>query len=145
MAKRILVPIDDVIAADILVSVIGALARESGATVRLLHVARVPQQVVTDHRVIAYADQEMTRLEAEGLGHLRTFEAQLHGVPVECAVRFGDAADEILADASAFDADLIAVSTSRRSGFTRTLLGSVAEAVFRKAKVAVMLLRPAAS
>ena len=145
MAKRILVPIDQAVAADTLISVIGAVARDTGATVRLLHVAPIPTHVVTDHRVIAYVDQETSRLEAQGLDQLRTFEARLQGVPVDSVVRFGDAADEILAEATAFDADLIAVSTACRSGLTRTLLGSVAEAVFRRAKAPVLLLRPAES
>jgi nucleotide-binding universal stress UspA family protein len=51
---------------------------------------------------------------------------------------------DFLAEAEAFDADLIAVTTRCRSGVSRTLLGSVAEQVLRKARPAVMLLRPAA-
>jgi universal stress protein A len=145
MAKRILVPIDQGISAEMIVSAVGGMARESGATVRLLHVAPVPEHIVSDHRVVAYVDQEASRLEAEGLDHLRTFEGQLHGVPVESVVRFGNAADEILAEATAFGADLIAVSTRSRSSLTRTLLGSVAETVFRRATVPVMLLRPGVS
>jgi nucleotide-binding universal stress UspA family protein len=59
-------------------------------------------------------------------------------------VRFGDETAEILVEAEAFGADLIAVSTAGRSGVGRALLGSVAEQVFRKAAVPVILYRTAA-
>ena len=135
MAKRILVPLDaSPLAAD--------AARGAGATVRLLHVAEVPQTLMDDTgRVIAYADQEMERLEAEGMDYLRAVEVQFEGIPVECLVRFGDPVQEILLEAEAFGADLIAVATAGRSGVGRTVLGSVAEQVFRKAEVPVLLFR----
>jgi len=57
-------------------------------------------------------------------------------------VRFGEPLDEILREAEAFDADLIAVSTVGRSGLGRTILGSVAEQVVRKAAAPVLLFRP---
>jgi nucleotide-binding universal stress UspA family protein len=58
-------------------------------------------------------------------------------------VRFGDPVEEILQEADSFDADLIAVMTRSRSALSRAVLGSVAEAVLRKARAAVVLLRPA--
>ena len=93
-------------------------------------------------RVVAYADQEMARLEAEGLDYLRTVEMQFDGAAIECVVRFGDPVAAILREAEAFGADLIAVTTAGRSGMGRALLGSVAEQVFRRAETPVMLLRP---
>jgi nucleotide-binding universal stress UspA family protein len=61
---------------------------------------------------------------------------------VECGVRFGDPVQEILLEAEAFGADLIAVATAGRSGLGRTVLGSVAEQVFRKARLSVVLYHP---
>jgi nucleotide-binding universal stress UspA family protein len=89
-------------------------------------------------RVIAFADQEMARVETEALDYLRSVEARLDGVPVECVVRFGAPLPEILGEAAAFGADLIAVTTAGRSGLGR-MLGSVADQVFRKAAVPVVL------
>ncbi len=143
MAKRILVPVNPTPAAESVASLIADLARGSGATVRLLRVAPLPESVVSeDGRVIAYADQEMARLEAEGLNVLRAVEANLEGVPVERVVRFGEPIEEILLEADAFGADLIAVTTGNRSWLSRAVRPGVAERVFRKAEVPVMLVRP---
>jgi nucleotide-binding universal stress UspA family protein len=143
MAKRILVPLDQSPTAEAIVPLVADAARGAGATVRLLHVAPVPEALVAkDGRLVAYADQEMARLEAEGLDYLRALEARLGGVPTQCVVRYGEPAEEILREAEAFGADLIAVSTAGRGGIRRVAFGSVAEAVFRKAAVAVLLFHP---
>ena len=144
MAKRILVPLDQSPVAEVVVPLVADIARGSGATVRLLQVAPVPRNRVSkEGRVLANADEEMARLEAEGLDYLRTAEMQFDGAgDVECVVRFGDPVAEILQDAEAFGADLIAVTTEGRSAVGRTVLGSVAEQVVRKADVQVMLIRP---
>ena len=142
MAKRILVPLDQSPEAEAVIPVVAATARDSGGTVRLLCVKPVPENRVNEEgRVVAYADQEMARLEAEGLDYLRTVETQLGMAGVECVVRFGDPVAEILKEAEAFGADLIAVTTGGRSALGRAILGSVAEQVVRKAEPSVMLMR----
>ena len=142
MVKRILVPLDQSLVAESVVPLVADLARGGGATVRLLHVAPQPDVLVNaEGRVVAYADQEMARLEAEGVDYLRAVELQLEGIPVECVVRFGDPLQRILGEADAFGADLIAVTTAGRSGISRAVLGSVAEQVFRKAGGPVLLFR----
>ena len=143
MAKRILVPLDQSVLAEGVLPLVDDLARGEGAVVRLLYVSPAPHtRVSEDGLVVAYADQEMQRLEAEGRDYLSKAEVQLGGVTVECVVRFGDPLDEILREAAAFDADLITVTTAGRSGLSRAILGSVAEQVMRKAEVPVLLLRP---
>ena len=143
MSKRILLPLDQSLIAEAVVSLVADAARGGGAAVRLLHVAPIPQALVNkEGRVVAFVDQEFERVETEGLDYLRTIEVKLDGVPVECVVRFGDPVEEILREADAFGADLIAVTTSGRSGISRVALGSVAEQVFRKAPVAVVLFHP---
>jgi nucleotide-binding universal stress UspA family protein len=140
MAKRILVPLDQSPIAEMVVPLVADMARGGGGAVRLLHVAPVPgPRVTTDGRVLAYADQEEKRLTADALDYLHTVEVCFDGLPVESEVRFGDPVPEILREAEAFGADLIAVTTAGRSGLRRMAFGSVAEQVFRKAGVAVML------
>jgi nucleotide-binding universal stress UspA family protein len=144
MAKRILVPIDRSAEAEHMIPFVADTARAAGATVRLLHVAPVPGNVVgTAGRIVAYTDQEMSRLEAEHTEDLRRLESQLGDVAVETVVRFGEPAEEILREAEAFGADVIAVMTSCRSGVKRALLGSVAEQLLGKAAATVLLVRPA--
>ena len=142
MAKRILVPLDETVQAESMVEAVAALSRGTGAFVRLLHVAPTPEAVFDeDGRVLAYSDQETARLEAAALDYLRTVEIAFDGVPVECAVRFGDPVTQILEEAEAWNADLIAMTTRGRARIGRALLGSVAEQVFRKASTAVTLYR----
>jgi nucleotide-binding universal stress UspA family protein len=142
MAKRILVPLDEAVPAESMVEAVGALARATGATVRLLHVAPAGQSLSDDYgHVLVYADQETARLEAEGLDFLHAASLGLDGVTVEYTVRYGDPVAQILGEAESWNADLIAMTTRGRGGLERALLGSVAEQVFRKAPMAVTLFR----
>jgi nucleotide-binding universal stress UspA family protein len=146
MAKRILVPLERAAGAELLLDLVGDLARGSGAHVRLLHVRPLPDTVLDENdRVLAYADQEMSRLEAEALDDLRTLEPRLAGIAVDSVVRFGDAFEEIVKEAAAFGAELVVLITRSRGPLARAVLGSVAEHVFRKIEADVMLYRPAAS
>src|SRR5437660_11676577 len=96
-------------------AVVRGLARDQGSTVRLLRVLPVPELVVGLYgRPIAYVDQEMERLTAQGLDELVSPAAAPEGVPVERGVRFGERAEHILLGAEAFAAELVAVSTSTR-------------------------------
>ena len=141
MAKRVLAPIAARERSAAIVPVVFALARGGGATVRLLRIFPVPHRVIGPRgETVAYADQEMARLTAEGLDDLRRLEVELDGIPVESVVRFGEPAQEILLEAEAFDADLIALATSNRGRLRGALLPGVAERVARKAPVPTLVL-----
>jgi nucleotide-binding universal stress UspA family protein len=140
MAKRILVPLDGSRAAERVVPLVTDVARGSGASLRLLHVASAPDSMMTRGvHLAAHAEQEMARLERDGRDYLHILEARLQGVPVDSVVRFGDPVAEILKEADAFGADLIAVTTAGQSGLCRVALGSVAEQVFLRAATNVVL------
>ena len=140
MAKRILVPLDRSEHAEAVLPVVADIARSSGATVRLLNVARIPEQKLGDYgRVVAYESQEVERITFSRLDYLRSAETQLQGVPVESVVRFGDPADEIAQEAEVFGADLVAVTEPRRGWFSQ-LYGSVGSALRRKSPVPVLVL-----
>ena len=142
MAKRILLPIDEEEASEAIVPLVRAVAHETGATVRLLRVSPVPHQIMGPYgRPVAYVDQEMARVTGEGLDDLHRVEAALHGVPVDSVVRFGEPVEEILLEAEAFDADLIALSTSRHGRLRSALAPGVAERVAREAPVPTLALR----
>jgi nucleotide-binding universal stress UspA family protein len=141
MAKRILVPLDLTEDGEAVASIAASLARSSGGTIRLLHVAPIPQELRAEYgRVVVYAHQEMARVEAEGQHALEDVEARLDGVPVETVVRFGEPAQEILREAEAFGADLIALASSRPR--LLRLRRGVAEQVVRASRLPVMLLHP---
>jgi len=143
MVKRILVPLDETTDHESILPLVADVARGAGATVRLLHVAPVPDNVVdVEGRIVAYSDQEMSRLQSEWLDYLDSVRFLLGGVPAEPALRFGDPVEQILAEAADTDADLIAVTTVCRSGVKRALLGSVAEQIVKRARTSVLLLRP---
>ena len=146
MAKRILVPLDRSEHAEAVLPLVADIARSSGATVRLLNVARLPEQKLGDYgRVVAYESQEMERITFSRLDYLRGAhfgggaQAHLQGVPVESVVRFGEPADEIAEEAEAFGADLVAVTEPRRGWFGR-LYGSLASGLRRKSSVPVLVL-----
>ncbi|HEV8436841.1 MAG TPA: universal stress protein [Methylomirabilota bacterium] len=140
MAKRILVPLSRSDAGHSVLPLVADMARSAGATVRLLHVAALPSERVNDDgRVVAYASQEMERIEFARRDCLKMAEAQLEGVPVESVVRFGDPAREILIEAEVFGADLIAVAT-RRGGWLRRLASGIGGKLFRRSPIPVLLL-----
>jgi len=142
MAKRILAPIDTRERSEAIVPLVAALARDAGSTVRLLRVFPIPELVVGAHgRTVAYVDQEMARLTAEGLADLHQLETELTGVPVEAVVRFGEPVEEIALEAEAFEADLIALGSGRYGRLRSALAPGIAEQVARVADVPTLTLR----
>lgn len=143
MAKRILVPLDGSESAEAAAILAADLARGSGGDVRLLQVHPVPEHRVSNTgRVVAYADQEMDRLNAEGRDYLETVEARLGPVPAQSVVRFGEPAREILVEAEAFDADLIVLTASRRGWLERLTGGGLGQKLLHTSPVPVVLVRP---
>ena len=143
MAKRILVPIGEREAGQAVLPLVAPVARDSGATVRLLRVYPIPDLIVdADGRIIAYAEQQMDRLSRQGERELKAIaDTTLHGVPVEAVVRFGNSVAEILTEAETFGADLVALTTTRRRRFRHALTGGTADAIARKAAVPALILR----
>lgn len=144
MAKRILVPLDGRESTEVAATLAADLARGSGGEVRLLQVRPVPQHRVTSTgRVVAFADQEMERVGAEGRDYLESVEARLGPVPAESVVRFGEPAREILVEAEVFDADLIVLTTGRRGWLGRLTGGGLGERLLHESSVPVVLVRAA--
>jgi nucleotide-binding universal stress UspA family protein len=82
----------------------------------------------------------MARLTAEGMSNLGRIEAQLDGISVESVVRFGEPVEEILLEAEAFEADLIALAASNRGRVRSVLMPDVAERVARNGPVPTLTL-----
>ena len=158
MAKRILVPVAANERAEAIVPVVAALARDGGGTVRLLNVQPLQATRFDDYartlpvygydvgfsldaqrRVLTYGHAHEARVESETLERLRQLEPLLDGVPIERAVRFGDVVDEIVREAEAFDADLVAF-TARPRRWWRPALARIVDRVRRRVRVPVLAL-----
>lgn len=143
-AKRILVPLGDE-HAEAIVPMVASVARDGGATVRLLRVYPVPERREGPHgRTVEYVDQAMSRLTAEARDDLARDEARLAGVPVEIVVRFGEPAEEIALEAEAFGADVIALSEPARGRLRRLLSPGLAERLARETSIPTLRLTTAA-
>lgn len=136
--KRILVPLDGSPLAEAILPVAEEWAKEEGAEVILLRALlayHVPGRDDTEAQVRVVEDGEAYLKEmAEGL--------ERRGLKrVRWVIWYDEPARAIAEAVARYEVDLIAMATHGRSGLSRLLLGSVAEAVVRSARVPVLLLR----
>jgi nucleotide-binding universal stress UspA family protein len=110
-----------------------SLARDYNARLVLLHV--MPPMVIYAGGPVPV---ETWPTIDEVQGKLRELEGQSHHVRVESQVLEGDAVDMILRAAEETNSDMIVMGTHGRTGLGRLLMGSVAEAVIRKAPCPVL-------
>ena len=68
-------------------------------------------------------------------------ELREKGIEAEATVLYGDPAEEILAYAANREVDLIALATHGRTGMKRLLYGSVAEAILKRGKTPILVVR----
>jgi nucleotide-binding universal stress UspA family protein len=114
-----------------------ALARDYAARLVLLHVK--PPEIMYGEGCVLPPDPEVVRTELQGqLDRLRPPDPV---VRVERLLKEGDAPREILQAAKEIAADLIVLGTHGRTGVARLLMGSVAEAVVRKAPCPVLAVK----
>jgi nucleotide-binding universal stress UspA family protein len=119
-----------------------ALARDHGARLLVLHVVPPPQSVGSGEMPVTFPLSPAYREELED--QLRRFKAadpKLRVTCHTCHLEEGFAADEILRNAQAVNADLIVMGTHGRTGLGRLLMGSVAEEVVRKAACPVLTVK----
>ena len=114
------------------------LARHFEATIFLIHaVPLVAQFGDVPFPVGLYQDQQKA-----ALAKLReTAEQKLRGIEHKVTVYAGDVAGSILQAAEQFQPDLIVLATHGRVGLAHFVLGSVAEAVVRRAHCPVLTVR----
>jgi universal stress protein A len=135
------VPLDGAGGSEAVLDTIGEIARAEGASVRLLSVHPPVHEVEVEGRIVSYSDQETARVEAEARTYLQRVAASLSPVPVSFAVRFGEPVGQIVEEAEAARATLIAMASHRRTGIARIVKGSVAERVERTTAIPVILVQ----
>jgi universal stress protein A len=141
--KRILVPLDGRETAEAVVPVVAALARDTGAVVRLLRIFPLPSQVTTPQGfMVASVDHEMARLESRALSDFAPAELALAELPVETVVRYGDPIEEIAREAEVFGADMIALTSGRRGRLRSALAPGIAQRVQTRTATPTLVLYP---
>ena len=127
--QNILIPTDFSGSAEQAVQHALTLAAREQAHILLLH--------VLPGRAVPGTEDERQATAAQWLRDL----ARHASVPVQTLVVWGDPAVEICRVAEERQSDLIAMSTHGRTGRTLDLIGSVADAVIRRAPCAVLIFR----
>ncbi len=136
--KRILSPVDFDDNSPVALEVAAEIARQNDGTILLFHV--VPMMIApTDMPLYVdiYKGQEETAREK-----LREIAAKrFQGIKHEILTHLGEPAGAIIKTARHSAADVIVMATHGRRGFSRVVLGSVAEMVLREAPCPVLCVR----
>ncbi len=116
------------------------LAGKLQARITIMNAYELPNYGYPDGALTLEVIQDIQRSSEEGLKAVGA-KVRRPGLEVEEVVRQGPAWWEIDAVAKETKADLIVMGTHGRKGFTRALLGSVAEKVVRTAPCPVLTVR----
>ena len=150
MYEKILIPLDGSRVGEAALSVIEELISKFSPE---LKVEVILLRVITSltHWVVAgeasapvsYTERELDFIQQSDLDYLEKTGAALRnkGVTVVTRVSTGNAAEEILKAADEIGADMIAMSTHGRSGFSRLAFGSVTSKILRAASIPVLTVR----
>ena len=142
MYKRVLVPLDGSRLAEGILPFVLQIAGPLDLEVVLVRVVEplIPQALEGTGQLVV--DDVAARLR-EARRYLAPVAEDLRGrgVRVTTDARHGEPLTELLAAARDSRADLIAMTTHGRSGLGRLLFGSIAEAMLRRAKIPVLMMR----
>lgn len=145
MFDKILVPLDGSDMAESALAPAFSLASHCGRQVVLLRVT-LPQTVLSPAGAPPPASSVMTSAhkdeQAEAAAYLARVKERWAGadIPIETHVLAGAPAELIVKVAQQQRVDLIVMSTHGRTGFSRLIYGSVAEAVLRGARLPLLLI-----
>jgi nucleotide-binding universal stress UspA family protein len=142
--KRILIALDGSPESETAIRPAVDLALLTDARITLARVATAPFDIAATIGVDA-VHEYLERARRDALNYLQKVAARLSGTAHvnAIAVSADRAAQGILRCRDEVGADLIAMATHGRSGWSRIAVGSVAESVLHKAPVPVLILRPA--
>lgn len=142
MYKRLLVPLDGSRLAEGILPFILQVAHPLALEVVLVYVVTpIAPPAIEGMTHFTVYDVEARMNEAREYLAPVAADLRRQGVRVTSDVRHGEPVAEIVTVARDSQADIIAMTTHGRSGFSRFLLGSVAEAVLRQAEVPVLMMR----
>jgi nucleotide-binding universal stress UspA family protein len=138
MFARILVAIDDFSQSQAVLDLVKDVATEGMSEVRALHLR------VREVSGFGWYSRE-TKKDASFVADAATFELRMAGLAAGGGVRYvavDRVAEAILAEAKAFDADLIVLGRPTRGELLTRLFGSVTLRVIRRSSCPVLVARP---
>lgn len=144
--KRILVAVDGSETSTLAMQEAISLAKDQRAALKIIYVA--DEFVIVGDGVRFDFEQYENAVRGYGLTILNEMEslAKKAGVTVENSIieNTGHSVripEKIVTETNAWQADLLVIGTHGRRGFSRLLLGSVAEGIIRIASIPVLLIR----
>jgi universal stress protein A len=136
-AQLILVPIDFTPSSSAALEAAATLVRSSGGRLLIVHV--LEHQGLSENLVYSIIHPHLATEELTE--QLRAVLPSGKSVPYEHRLLRGDPVDGILGIAESEHVDLIVLGTHGRRGIDRVLMGSIAEAVVRRAKCPVLAVK----
>lgn len=142
--NRILVPVDESRPSHNSLAVAAGIARESGATVVLAHVAEMSYSQDREEMLAAYGEHIVEDFKKYGEELLKkTAESEtFSGLNVETETLFGDPARSLLDLAERENIDAIVMGSHGRGTWGTMIMGSVSQRVVHEAKVPVVIVPP---
>ncbi len=115
-------------------------AKAMGSKIIFLNVVE-PRPMVAD-MTLNYIplEEDLAKAATEDLRPL-VQEAESKGIAVQADVMIGTPAELILSQAAEFNASIIIMGSHGKTGLSRLLMGSVAEAIVRKARIPVLIVK----
>ncbi|HWR01091.1 MAG TPA: universal stress protein [Chlorobaculum sp.] len=138
--KSILCPIDFSDASTNAFRYACEFAKAMGSKIILLNVVE-PRPMAADMTLNYIPLEEDLAGAAEEDFKTLVQEAESKGIAVQADVMIGMPADLILSQAADADVSIIIIGSHGKTGLSRLLMGSVAEAVVRKAKIPVLIVK----
>ena len=138
MYRRILVAVENSAADKTIVAHVSELARLTGASLLLVHVA--DGWAARNFDQLKLRESEEMKIDRDYLDRLRV-ELEGRGFAVETRLAMGDPATELVKVSQENGVDLIAMSTHGHRFIKDVLLGATADKVRHLVKVPVLLLR----
>ncbi|MGH8011309.1 MAG: universal stress protein [Candidatus Binataceae bacterium] len=112
------------------------LAERDKATLFLMHVIRIVEEMIVAAPVALSQDERLTHSQLDKLA-----ENHLGSINHQIIVRYGNPAEQILAAELELGVDLVVMATHGRTGISHLFFGSVAEKVVRESSCPVLTVR----
>jgi len=145
--RRLLLPLDGSPLSELAIEPGLRLLQNEGASVRLLRVVTIPPSRLSPQETYwtPIEEQAFDDRRAEATAYLEDIARNNLPSTVDVSISaplHASPGAAILEEAGEWDADVIAMSTNAREGFTRLVVGSVADKVYRGAEVPTLVVPP---